>query len=502
MTDEKQMFEVILSEGEKQPDPSKPQASDAGLVSAGANNALEKELRTVETHYDFRELAKRHLSSDKRASVTSMNEAMRAIQGNSVITEFAKQTKLLERNTAVMKFAEQLRSVETSPVFSQIGDSVRLMENSPVLKQISDSARFFEQNLELKSMTLALDELQKRAASAVGPIWELRDAGILSFPMPQMEAIQHAILSTEAHYRVPIPEEFTRLTELLKESPISSLAEQWAKQSESVRLSLQEMTKPWLDVSDQIRSMTGLAEMQGLGLALRSAGGFEEKLSASLRSALGDWRDPITLRPEIFSDFAERSAFYDGLGFNSALTAYPAPAFRRNVEIAGLKKEPPPLIALYGPPIDASDDPVEEQDLVRTNFVQNWLLRLERQLRRFIDEEMTRAFGTDSAKTRLPNGLYDKWMEKKRDAEKNGARELPVIAYADFTDYSLVIFKRDNWREVFEALFGRMEDVRESLQRLQPIRIDAAHARLITQEDQVLLYVETTRLMSVLKKGT
>jgi len=400
----------------------------------------------------------------------------------------------------VMKFAEQLRSMETSPVFRQISDSVRLMENSPILKQISDSARLLEQTSELKRMTLGLDELQKRAASAFGPIWELRDAGILSRPLLHLEAIQKAIVSTEAHYRLPIPAEFTRLTDLLKESPISSLAEQWAKQAESVRLTFQEMTKPWLDVSDEIRSMTGLAEVQGLGLALRNAAGFEEKLSASLRSALGDWRDPITLRPEIFSDFTERSSFYDSLGFNSALTAYPAPAFRRNVEIAGLKKDPPPLVTLYGSPIDASDDPTEEQDLIRTSSVQNWLLRLERLLRKFIDEEMTRTFGADWAKRRLPNGLYDQWMEKKREAEKNGAREFPVIAYADFTDYSLVIFKRDNWREVFQAPFGRMEDARESLQRLQPIRIDAAHARLITQEDELLLYVETKRLMGVLKK--
>ena len=92
-------------------------------------------------------------------------------------------------------------------------------------------------------------------------------------------------------------------------------------------------------------------------------------------------------------------------------------------------------------------------------------------------------------------------MEKKREAEKNGAREWPIIAYADFTDYLVIISKRDNWREVFEAHFGRSEDVRESLQRLQPIRIDAAHARLITQEDELLLYVETKRLMAVLKKG-
>src|SRR5687768_8923575 len=46
--------------------------------------------------------------------------------------------------------------------------------------------------------------------------------------------------------------------------------------------------------------------------------------------------------------------------------------------------------------------------------------------------------------------------------------------------------------------FGRPESVRESFQRLYPIRLDTMHARPITQDDELLLYVETRRLVKIL----
>ena len=121
-------------------------------------------------------------------------------------------------------------------------------------------------------------------------------------------------------------------------------------------------------------------------------------------------------------------------------------------------------------------------------------------MRKFIDEEMTRAFGTDWPKHRLPNGLYDQWHEKKRKAEQAGAEERPLVEYADFTDYVPVICRADNWREVFGPFFYRPESVRESFQRLHPIRLDTMHARLITQDDELLLHVEVKRLVKVIIK--
>lgn len=249
-----------------------------------------------------------------------------------------------------------------------------------------------------------------------------------------------------------------------------------------------------------MRSINGFVELQGIGAALQSAAVFDESLTAALRVGLGDWRDVITWPKDIFTDLAARSEFYLGLGFNHALTDFPAPAFEQSLDIVGLRREPPPLIDLYGTPVAPADDEEEEEGLARTNAAHDWLLRLETQLRNFIDEMMTRSFGGKWHKQRLPNGLYEEWQEKKIKAMQAGGKDWPLIAYADFTDYERVICKGDNWREVFAVFFVRSESVRESLQRLYPIRLDTMHARPITQDDELLLYVETRRMVKVIKK--
>ena len=158
----------------------------------------------------------------------------------------------------------------------------------------------------------------------------------------------------------------------------------------------------------------------------------------------------------------------------------------------------PQAIDQYTSPVARARSDDEEEGFVRTNLAHDWLQRLESHIRRFIDELMTRQFGPDWPKDRLPNGLYDQWQEKKRKAVEAGAREQPLIAYADFTDYEGVICKRDNWREVFVLFFRRPESVRESFQRLYPVRLDTMHARIITQDDELLLRAECTRLVKVI----
>ena len=113
---------------------------------------------------------------------------------------------------------------------------------------------------------------------------------------------------------------------------------------------------------------------------------------------------------------------------------------------------------------------------------------------------MTQAFGADWPKHRLPNGLYERWRDKKDKAEQAGGEVWPVIAYADFTDYELVICRSDNWRDIFKSFFQRPENVRETFQRLYPIRLSTMHARYITQDDQLLLLVETKRLGKIIRR--
>jgi hypothetical protein len=61
--------------------------------------------------------------------------------------------------------------------------------------------------------------------------------------------------------------------------------------------------------------------------------------------------------------------------------------------------------------------------LTRTNAAHDLLLRLETHLRRFLDELMTKKFGTDWCKSRLPNGICDRWREKKEAAMQAGGED-------------------------------------------------------------------------------
>ena len=73
-----------------------------------------------------------------------------------------------------------------------------------------------------------------------------------------------------------------------------------------------------------------------------------------------------------------------------------------------------------------------------------------------------------------------------------------LMKHPDFTDYVRVICKKDNWRNVFAPFFGREPSVRESFQRLYPVRLDTMHARPVTQSDELLLYVETRHLCALI----
>ena len=196
---------------------------------------------------------------------------------------------------------------------------------------------------------------------------------------------------------------------------------------------------------------------------------------------------------------AARVDFYADLGFDADLTDLPTPAFREAAEIADIRSEPPSLVESYGPPVPSSSATNEEAAFARTNEAHDWLQRFESHLRRFIDTEMTRAFGAEWPRHQLPNNMYDRWKTKKDAAARAGRPECAPVAYADFTDYIPVITRKDNWGQLFEGYFGRPEDVRESFQRLHPIRLDTMHARPISQDDELLLYVEVKRIMCAIE---
>ena len=323
----------------------------------------------------------------------------------------------------------------------------------------------------------------------------------------ELVQMQDQMLAIEKQFRLPEFAESTRLLHkfansmALNKGMASNMAKRlWKENSvlqHGIETAMKSINRPWLSTVNEFSSINGFAGLQSIGYALRTMRAFDSHLTDALRDNLGDWRKRIIWPPQIFSDPLTRSSFYVERGLNPDLTAFPNNAFEQIVTSAGLERTVPVDAAYdFKPKLKETE---READFKRTNKAHDLLQRFETQIRKFIDERMTTAFGTNWTKRRIPSPIRDQWLEKRQKAEDNGEKEWPLIAYADFTDYVQIITRNDNWQEVFKEIFGRKNLVQESFQRLYPIRICTMHARLITQDDELYLYVETKRILAAIE---
>lgn len=362
-------------------------------------------------------------------------------------------------------------------VSAQIASALKAVEyNVSFCEQLGSAERYAQQSLRA---------FQQDLRALVGPLDELREVGVLDTVFGrELDSTRKWLVEYESRFRLPEANDLSRLMAPanVKLPTLEHLA---------------ALKSPWLEINDEMGSIKRMAELYHIGELVRQQSAFSESVSAQLRTNLGDWRSNITWPRDIWQNLGARANFYSDLGFDASLTALPAPAFREVV--SDIRSEPPALVESYGPPVPSAYDPDEEAALVRTNQAHDWLQRFESQLRRFIDTEMTRVFGPNWPRGQLPNGMYPLWVEKsERDTARTGTAPRSLIAYADFTDYARVITRKDNWKQVFGTHFQRQADVRESLQRLHPIRMDTMHARPIGQDDELLLYCEVRRMMSAI----
>lgn len=302
----------------------------------------------------------------------------------------------------------------------------------------------------------------------------------------------------ETSFRLPPTVEVARLLAdaQLGAGAVAAFARQHMSDFASQRDIVASMSLPWLRELEAARSATALMELHGLGTALRSVQGFDEQLTMVLRSDFGDWRDRITFPQAVFDEPVARTAFYVERGFNPSLTDFPEATFQEGLARAGLDDDTDDATAW--PDIAEAMDAAEEAAFRRTNKCHNHLQRLERRLRQFIDQAMTVQYGADWPKKRLPQQMLESWEHKKARAENSGVILTMFIEVADFTDYEAIICRKDHWREVFQSRFNRPESVRESFQRLYPIRLATMHARFVTKEDELYVLAESMRLLSAI----
>lgn len=326
---------------------------------------------------------------------------------------------------------------------------------------------------------------QARALIAENPM------GALVRDMEAAQAQSRALTRFPAEqFRTPAAAEIGRLMAELTRNPV---ADWWQSEQARSQRQLQEamaaIRRPYVNLGREIASFNAALELQTIGLAVRQNLGFDTAFARTLREDLGDWREPAD-EPVDPCDADARTALYTERGVEPALTAFPAPTFTDLLDRAGLV-----LPALPG----GQGDSVEVDAFEVSKSAYAWLLHFEHAVRRFIDDRMTQVVGPGWIRQRVHADIIARWQTRQQDAEAARIIRSSLLDHADFMDYPQIIIRSDNWRDVFQPVFARKENVSESFHRLKPVRNATMHAGLITPQDLLLMCVEIHRLMRAMR---
>lgn len=421
--------------------------------------------------------------------ISRASEVLSGVAGSSTAAQQVKA--LLAENSAAAQAQRFLRE-------NSIGASIATMEfkraeeMKKLLNPYEDIHRLLQRDVDLQA-TIEAAMWQESLAAKIS----------IDFQAAQefskhLDHYRDIAKQYEASFRLPQAVEASRLlaSMQLDGGAVAAYARQQLSDVASQRDLVASISRPWMREMDAARSISALMELQGLGSALQSVQGFDSTLTAALRADFGDWRDRIAFPRSVFDDPVARTEFYVERGFNSALTDFPEEAFQESLVLFGLDVDTQDVTAW--PETMHARDATEETAFRRTNKCHNYLQRLERRLRQFIDEAMTAQYGADWPKKKLTPQMLESWEGKKSRAENSGVILTMFIEAADFTDYEAIICRKDHWREVFQGRFKRQESVRESFQRLYPIRLATMHARFVTKEDELYVLAESMRLLGAI----
>lgn len=401
-----------------------------------------------------------------------------------------KQQEALKKMLKPFEDAQRYSdSIESAYERLGINSTVRkvLEEEDARRKKLVDLDSF--KALESAAQAIARESRPQKSASEE-ILSSLKNSGYLDSTgqiHKSIVAAQKAQTAYEQMFRMPATSELALIAHEAMAS--STLARHVQFSDDRLQSAMARMHAPWLQLDASARSAQAMTDILAIGKGISSLPPFDRGFADALRLDLGDWRDEVTATDEYLIDPIWRSNAYVERGFNQELTNFTSSAFDEGLEIAGLL-EPEPA---------AEVDDEDEDEFTRARIAFEQLRRFELALRRFIEEVMQETFGTDWMKRQLPANMLDSWIDKKEKAVRAGEAEQALIDYADFSDYKSIIEKKDNWNQVFKHVFQRSDDVRESFQRLFPVRIATMHARLVTKDDHLLLLVETRRVLKAIE---
>jgi len=374
--------------------------------------------------------------------------------------------------------------------------------NSPAMRAIEEQSKRWKELMSssgVAAMTGSLEMLKvgRIAEEAMANAHQLSSTAssiALNFQAMDLAAKRYAEL-----YRSPFQGEFDKIAATARQvfEARNAATTLYQAQFDEVRRMAESIHSPWLNSQNALASFQGIQCLSSIGKALREARHpFEKSATHLLRDQLGDWRHVHVSKRLALEPF-QRSEFYFNQGLNPLLTDYPSTAFDEALDVTKIRPaEIKPGISSYQRPSEFEPD-IDEPPIHMVEAYKIIYL-FESRIRRFIDEIMTKRYGSNWAKHRVPGDMKNDWEEKRIKALDSGEPERPLICYADFTHYETVIVRKDNWEEVFKAVFRNKESVTESLRRLYPMRIPTMHTRIIISDDMLYLFAETQRILKAI----
>ncbi len=298
-----------------------------------------------------------------------------------------------------------------------------------------------------------------------------------------------------ALYRLPDRRELDAIEQLTKPY-LADMSLSLASSADLLACSAASLTEPWINIDDPLSSMQGFAGLAALGGALNSSQPFG--IEATIRKLLGNWRGDALIS-ELLRSAEGRAAFYRDHGLDPRLVAFPTDVYGSVLDAAGLSV---PQLLVRSEPSPETIDGGEEIELAPAYMIEAYglIIGFERELRRFINRRMTEACGTNWMKHRVPGDMLAKWCSKQKADTEAGRPEHDPLDYADIGDAATIIVRKDNWREVFAAVFIRSGFIEESIARLVPYRNSAMHGRDFIPEDVLFVRSELGQLVRAIRR--
>lgn len=132
------------------------------------------------------------------------------------------------------------------------------------------------------------------------------------------------------------------------------------------------------------------------------------------------------------------------------------------------------------------------------------LRRIEESLRKSISDSLS-LVTNNWWKERIPTDVRESAELRKKQDESPWpwmeGKRFPAYSYINFSEYSKIILKRDNWREAFGSIFENEEWVSVIFRELERVRNDVAHNRDLSERQLTVLKLYSDDLTRVLSSS-